>query len=516
MGSDWYDLGTVTLSPSDSTSSIGVSTGLGSEITQFALLEQTGTTFYDAMGNALSQVDGLNRVSTAAFNSVEQQTSTSAGQIVSLNTDTNKAAFPNLPQTPGLARTFTIYVQSSSAPTSGDTTITDSESHSTTFSFYTGDASVTPLGYGWYELGTVELTSTDTSSSLSVEYTGGGVSNVCLVQPMSETAYTPTGLVSAEFDGDGDVDVTGYDALGEPVTASQGQTSAFRFRLGGLPQPGADPQRAKDLRGLRAIECVPSGTTTVGDDLGGDSGSPMFSAYSGDASLRRPPGPRLVTTTWARSRPRRRRCEHVGDGRLHRILGHGCAMALVQQTSTAVYNAVGQVTATNSPLPAGEGQGEGSEGAGKRYHGLCLWLWLDFRRQYQQLFSRRLGFHVDRRNPLAGFWFLRFLAILDLQQPGSAERHPQRFPASRVYSVYAQASSDDGYFAVTGEVYHLRHARPRRLRPGQRLGLGGQRDPQRPRHNDPRRHARHNRHGRERLPAAIWCPPEATIPTEIS
>jgi hypothetical protein len=37
-------------------------------ISQFTLLESTGSKFYDAMGNTLSEVDGLQNVSTAAVN----------------------------------------------------------------------------------------------------------------------------------------------------------------------------------------------------------------------------------------------------------------------------------------------------------------------------------------------------------------------------------------------------------------------------------------------------------------
>jgi YD repeat-containing protein len=204
LGSGWYLLGTIVIASTDASSTVTVEY-TGGSVTQVALVEQTSLTAYDAYSNVVSQTDGLNRVATYAFNNVEQQTFSSAGQTVPLVS--GSATLPNLPQTPGNARTFTIYVEGS-ATSSGDTTITDSASGSPTFT-YSG-SSTTPLGNGWYELGTVVLAASDTSTALTVAYSGGGETNVSVVQQMSADSYTPTGLVSSETSGNGNISVSSY------------------------------------------------------------------------------------------------------------------------------------------------------------------------------------------------------------------------------------------------------------------------------------------------------------------
>ena len=222
----WYDLGTVTLAAGDLSSTVTIAySDSDTGVSQVALLEQTSATVYDPAGNVLSQTDGLGRVTTTGYNNLEQPVSTAQGQVVPLTSGT--AAFNNLPQTPGVPRTFTVYVQASSAPSDGsDYSISESGSASPTL--VTSISATTPLGEGWYELGTITLGESDTSSTLTVHYSGSGVTNVCLVQPISAETYTPTGLVASQTNGNGDFSVATYDALGEATAASQGQTAALR------------------------------------------------------------------------------------------------------------------------------------------------------------------------------------------------------------------------------------------------------------------------------------------------
>jgi YD repeat-containing protein len=303
----------------------------------FCPLEQTSLTVYDAYSNVVSQTDGLNRVTTYAFNNVEQQTASSAGQTVPLVS--GSATLPNLAQTPGNARTFTIYVEGS-ATSSGDTTITDSASGSPTFT-YSG-SSATPLGNGWYELGTVVLAASDTSTSLTVAYSGGGETNVSVVQQMSADSYTPTGLVSSETNGNGNISVSTYDAVYDPLTASLGQTAAFvsgSATLGNLPQaPGLG--RTYTIY-VQSTSAPTSGHTTITDSA---SGSPTFT-FSGSSTT--PLGSgwyELGTVVLAAS--------DISTSVTVAYSGSGTVstVALVEQTSSSVYDAIGRVTSTTDAL----------------------------------------------------------------------------------------------------------------------------------------------------------------------
>ena len=276
FGSGWYLLGTVTVAAGDTSSTVTVHYS-GSGVSQVALLEQTSNTVYDAASNVLSQTDGLNDVTTFAYNDVEQETSTSQGQIVPLVS--GSAPLANLPQTPGVARIFTIYVQASSTPSGSDTTIT--ENGSDTPAFTPGVSSTTPLGAGWYELGTVTLAAADASSALTVGYSGGGVSEVCLVQPMSGVSYTPTGLVSSQTNGNGDISVSSYDSDGDPTSASQGQTAAMVSGSAAFNNLAQTPGLSRTYTIYVQSSTAPvSGYTTITDN---QSGSPAFT-FSGSSA----------------------------------------------------------------------------------------------------------------------------------------------------------------------------------------------------------------------------------------
>ena len=168
------------------------------------------------MGNVLSQSDSLGNVTTYGYNSLEEQVSSAEGQIVPVAGEA--AAAENLPQTPGQARTYTVYLQSASSP-AGSYTVTDSSGLSLPWNPEISAA--TPLGSGWWEAGTVTLPAGDASSMLGFSGSGlGSATELCLVQQVSADAYTPTGLVEAETNANGGVTNYTYDAVGDQVAES--------------------------------------------------------------------------------------------------------------------------------------------------------------------------------------------------------------------------------------------------------------------------------------------------------
>ena len=162
------------------------------------------------MGNVLSETDGLGNVTTYAYNDLEQRTSTAQGQVA--NVASGQAEFANLPQVPGQARTYTIYLQSLASP--GRCTVTDNRNGSPTWAEYAGnDPTITPLGAGWYQAGTLTLAAGDLGSAVNFNDLGSAT-RICLVEQVSGTTYTPTGLVATETDADDNTTTYGYDAVG--------------------------------------------------------------------------------------------------------------------------------------------------------------------------------------------------------------------------------------------------------------------------------------------------------------
>ncbi len=211
LGSGWYRLGEVTIPSTDTGSTITVGyTGSGS-LTQVAILMQTEANSHDPAGNQVSAVDGLNRAKVFVFNNVQEQTATWQGQIVSVAS--GAASFTNLPQTPGVARTFDAYVYTgtTTAP-SGTPTI----GGFTSGSYATG----TPLGADWYNLGTISLGDTDASSELDFSGLSSSILQICIVQQVEGVTYTPTGLVATDTNADGGVSSSVHNAVGDEISAS--------------------------------------------------------------------------------------------------------------------------------------------------------------------------------------------------------------------------------------------------------------------------------------------------------
>ncbi len=148
------------------------------------------------------------------------------------------ATFANLPQAAGQTRSFAIYVQSSAAPASGSCTLAENGTASPTLVF-SGSAS-TPLGSGWYEVGTVTLGTADNSSALTVNYSGSAVVTAAtLLEQTSTMVYNAQEDLLSTTDALGDVTASTYDGLARPLTSLQGQsvpTSAGTATLANLPQ----------------------------------------------------------------------------------------------------------------------------------------------------------------------------------------------------------------------------------------------------------------------------------------
>ena len=113
-----------------------------------------------------------------------------------------------------MARTYTLYVQEPSFD--GSYTVTDNLNGSPQWTAAPG-GSTTPLGSGWSAAGTVTLAAGDLSSTLSFPDLGSAT-EICLVEQVSGTTYTPTGLVGTETNGDGGLTTFGYNAVGEEIS----------------------------------------------------------------------------------------------------------------------------------------------------------------------------------------------------------------------------------------------------------------------------------------------------------
>ena len=228
LGSGWYELGTVTVAATDAERHSDASTYTGGGVTQVSRSwSKPRATVYDA-GSATSL--SHDRRPGPRYDLRLQQP---GAADVKLGRTDRAAGLRARPASPTCRRRRAIprgpspiYVQASSAPSSGDTTITDSGTGTPDLHLQRS-LRRRPWAAGGTNWARSALAASDTSSTMTVAYSGGGVTNVCVVQPMSGETYTPTGLVSSETSGNGNIGVSGYDAVYEPVTASQGQTAAF-------------------------------------------------------------------------------------------------------------------------------------------------------------------------------------------------------------------------------------------------------------------------------------------------
>ena len=310
LGSGWYEMGVVTLAAGNTSSGLTVSYTDAGTVSQVACLEQTSATVYDAASNVLSQTDGLDNVTTYGYNELEQQTSTSQGQIVPVSS--GSATINNLPQTPGLGRTYAVYVQEASFD--GSYTVDDNLNGSPTWTPAPA-GSTTPLGSGWSAAGTIALCGGDHSSTLTFPGSLGSATEICLVTQVSGETYTPTGLLCNETDADGGVTTYGYDAVGDelsetdPAAQAGSPTTNYVFDA----DWGSDRRDRSPGAYDRLHLSARHDDVDPGPDNGHDVARPATSAPDPTSTTTAQPGPSATSrptatprmTCLSRRRPRR-------------------------------------------------------------------------------------------------------------------------------------------------------------------------------------------------------------------
>ena len=235
----------------DSSSSLVVNYSGSSPAEAISLLQPTSTTAYDSQENPLSQTDAMGTISASTFDNLGRPVAASQGQAVNVASG-GPATFANLPLAPGLARTYTLYAQSSTAPSGYSVT----QNGAGVISWTTNVLATTPLGGaagGWYELGVVTLAQGNTSTGFTVSYSDGGtVSQVAYLEQTSATVCDAAGNVLSQVDGLNNVTTFGYNNVEQQVSSSQGPDRGGQRGAGGkLQQPAADAGRGADLHTLR-------------------------------------------------------------------------------------------------------------------------------------------------------------------------------------------------------------------------------------------------------------------------
>ena len=215
------------------------------------------------------------------------------------------AVFNNLPQAPGLARTYVVYVQSSSAPANNGSgyTITENGTASLTLSFV--GSATTPLGLSgsdWYELGTVTLGSGDSSSTLTVGYSGSAtVSQVALLAQTSAETYDADGNLTSEVDPLGNTTSYAYNDLGLPA---QQQVNSSSPLLGPIYDKAGNVYSDTDLLGnvtsYQYNDLGQVAVTTQPAPQSGQSQPVTTDSYDADGDLvsRTDPLGNVTTYTW--------------------------------------------------------------------------------------------------------------------------------------------------------------------------------------------------------------------------
>jgi len=130
--------------------------------------------------------------------------------------------FDNLTLTPGHSRSFEIYVHLTTAP-SGDWRSAYSASDAGSLTITSATAANTPLGSGWYDLGSVTLGSTDASTSVQLVYPSGSAPDqVCMVGYSDRDYYNGAGELTEKLDRDGRATTYQYDGVGREVAENCG------------------------------------------------------------------------------------------------------------------------------------------------------------------------------------------------------------------------------------------------------------------------------------------------------
>ena len=202
------------------------------------------------------------------YDSFGNVTATYHGQTIAANEPgyTDPAGVPtwtfaNL--APDLDRTYDVYGYSTGTLSSSNYTISNSNAGADS----SAAAITSSLGSNWQFLRTVALGSG--SSSLEVSCTGGSPAEaICLLQPMSSSVYDPQENLLSQTDAMGDVTAYAYDALGRPLTTSQGQavnvpSGSTSVQFANLPQaPGQGRTYTVYVQSLSSP--FASGSVTIG------------------------------------------------------------------------------------------------------------------------------------------------------------------------------------------------------------------------------------------------------------
>ena len=181
--------------------------------------QPTTTDVYDALGRVTAEIDPLGNITAYSYSygNSSDTVATSQGQSVPVSGDS--ATFNNLPQAPGQQRTYAVYVESTSSPTSDSYSVTETGGDGgLSWNPAETPSSVTPLGSNWYEVGTATLGIGDVSYALTVSYSGTvSISHVALLQQTSVDTYNDDGNLTSETDALGNTTYYAYNALGLPA-----------------------------------------------------------------------------------------------------------------------------------------------------------------------------------------------------------------------------------------------------------------------------------------------------------
>jgi RHS repeat-associated protein len=203
----------------------------------------TTTEAYDLQGEVTAQTSPTGVVTTTAYDSLGRPVATAVGSIAT--TETSTWSYTQL--TPNSAGTYTIYVQypSSAPPTDliGDYAVTDGSG--TTLTVTAPSSTASPLGAGWYALGTVTVPGGDDGTALTITFTSGTdtqASAVCVVATNSTTAYNLLGDVSSQTDALGHTTSDGYDDFNRQssVTDANSNTTHYTYFTNGDMQSLTD------------------------------------------------------------------------------------------------------------------------------------------------------------------------------------------------------------------------------------------------------------------------------------
>ena len=205
------------------------------------LLEPMSTMVYDSNHNLDSTIDPMGNASAATYDGDNRPITTLQGQVLPAGSTSHAASFENVPQAPGLVRTVQVFAESSD-----DTTSHYSFADTAGSLTRSGTASTSTLFFesGWSYLGYLTIPASDTSSTVTVTYSGSGsVSQFAILIQTGTITYNSEGEVLSDVDGLNWVTASAYDSTSLlPTNEFQGQinpVASASATFSNLPQtPG--------------------------------------------------------------------------------------------------------------------------------------------------------------------------------------------------------------------------------------------------------------------------------------